>query len=186
MANYDLKPFYVPKTIALVGMMGAGKSTIGKRLANKLSLKFFDSDKEVEEASGGYSVTRIYEQWGEQAFREVEYKVIERLLRTEPPHVLSTGDGAFISDNTRQLLQEQTVTVWLKAGLETLSARVKNRRERPQLLEGDTDVILERLIVERHPIYATADITVESDDETYQDTVDRIFVALSEFFHPNV
>lgn len=184
MQLYNFIPFYIPKTVAIIGMMGSGKSTIGKRLAKRLSIPFFDSDQEVETASGGYSVTSIYEQWGEAAFKDAENKVIKRLLDTQPVHVLSTGDGAFISPPTRDLLRENAITVWLKANLETLVERVQNRKGRPLLFEGDPTEILSSLIEERYPIYQMADICVESDDETYQDTVDKILVSLKEFVYP--
>lgn len=182
--SYDFTPFYIPKTIALVGMMGAGKSTIGSRLAKKLTKPFCDSDLEVEKASGGYSVATIYEQWGERAFKDAERNVIQRLLKTEPIHVLSTGEGAFIEESTRSILQDQTITVWLKSDVKTLAARVQ-RKARPQLIEGgNTEEILEALVLDRYPIYEKADICVISDDEFYQEAVDRILIALKEFLYP--
>lgn len=181
--SYDNTPFYIPKTIALVGMMGTGKSTIGSRLAKKLGKLFCDSDQEVEKAAGGYSVADIYEQWGEAAFRRTERQVIQRLLKTEPVHVLSTGEGAFIDPETRRILQDQTITVWLKSDVKTLAARVQ-RKTRPQLIEGNTEEILEGLIQERYPLYEMADIHVESDDEFYQDALDRILIAIKEFLYP--
>jgi shikimate kinase len=183
MASHDLAHFYVPRPVALVGMMGAGKSTIGSRLAKRLAKPFLDSDQEVERAAGGYSVAEIYEMWGERAFKEAEYKVIERLLKTEPVHVLSTGEGAFIEPSTRSLLQDQTITVWLKSDLKTLASRVQ-RKARPQLMDGNTEEILEGFVQQRYPIYQTSDICVNSDDEFYQDAVDRILVALKEFLYP--
>lgn len=181
--SYDNTSFYIPKTIALVGMMASGKSTVGSRLAKKLGKLFHDSDQHVEKASGGYSVADIYAQWGEPAFRQAERRVIERLLKTEPVHVLSTGEGAFIEPQTRALLQDQTITVWLKSDVKTLASRVQ-RKTRPQLIEGNTEEILEQLIQERYPIYEMADIHVESDDEFYQDAVDRILMAIKEFLYP--
>jgi shikimate kinase len=185
MTSYDFAPFYVPKTIALIGMMGAGKSTIGSRLAKKIGKPFCDSDQEVERASGGYSVSAIYEQWGERAFKEAERNVIQRLLKTEPVHVLSTGEGAFFEPETRAILQDQTITVWLKSDIKTLASRVQ-RKSRPQLVEGsNTEEVLEELVQKRYPIYEMADICVVSDDEFYQDAVDRILVALKEFLYPS-
>lgn len=184
MSSYNFTPFYIPKTIALVGMMGAGKSTIGSRLAKKLGKPFFDSDQEVEKAAGGYSVSTIYEQWGERAFKETERNVVERLLKTEPVHVLSTGEGAFIEPATREILQENAITVWLKSDVKTLAARVQ-RKSRPQLIEGNTEELLEALIEERYPFYKMADISVISDDEIYHDAVDRILIALKEFLYPS-
>lgn len=185
MRVYDTSPFYIPSTIALVGTAGAGKSTLGRRLAKRLSVPFFDSDQEVEAASGGYSVAHIYEQWGEEAFRETERDVIKRLLVTQPMHVMSTGDGAFVDPETRALLLEDTITIWLRADLQTLVTRVQSRRVRPHFLEGDPEEVLSKLIKERYPIYQMADIAVDSDDVTYQDTVERIIIALREFLYPS-
>lgn len=184
MTSYDFTPFYIPRPIALVGIMGVGKSTIGSRLAKKLGKPFFDSDQEVEKASGGYSVSAIYDQWGEQAFREAERNVIQRLLKTEPVHVLSTGEGAFIDAATRSLLQDKTITVWLKSDVKTLVSRVQ-RKVRPQLQEGDPETILETLVQERYPIYEMADLCVMSDDEFYQDAVERILDSVKEFLYPS-
>jgi shikimate kinase len=183
MSSYSSNSFYIPKTIALVGMMGAGKSTIGSRLAKKLGKPFCDSDQAVEKAAGGYPVSDIYEQWGEKAFKEAEYNVIQRLLSTEPVHVLSTGEGAFISEKTRELLQDRTITVWLKSDVSTLANRVQ-RKVRPQLIEGNTEEVLTSLVKERYPFYSMADICVESDDEFYQEAVDRIILALKEHLYP--
>lgn len=182
--NYDFTPFYIPKTVAFVGMMGAGKSTIGSRLAKKLGKPFCDSDQEVEKAAGGCSVADIYEQWGEQAFKEAERNVIHRLLRTEPVHVLSTGEGAFVDPQTRAILQDQTITVWLKSDIKVLITRVQ-RKARPQLMEGNIEEILQGLVQERYPIYEMADVCVESDDEFYQDAVDRVLIALRELLYPS-
>ena len=183
MTSYNFTSFYIPKTIALVGMMGAGKSTIGSRLARKLGKPFCDSDQAVEKAAGGCSVSDIYEQWGEAAFKTTENKVIARLLDTEPVHVLSTGEGAFIHDKSRTLLQDRTITVWLKSDILTLANRVQ-RKMRPQLIEGNTEAVLEALVKDRYPIYGMADICVESDDEFYQEAVDRIIIALKEHLYP--
>lgn len=183
MSSY-FTPFYLPKTVALVGMMGAGKSTIGSRLAKKLGKPFFDSDQEVQEATGGHSVADIYDEWGEEAFRETEYLVIRRILEDKEIGILSTGEGAFVEPRTRSLLQDRTVTIWLKSDLVTLIARVQ-RKARPQLQGGNMEEVLETLVEERYPIYQFADICVESNDEFYQDTVDRILVALKEFLYPS-
>lgn len=181
MANY-YTPIYLTRPIALIGMMGAGKSTIGTRLANKLRKPFFDSDQEVEKAAGGHSVATIYEEWGEEAFRDTEYLVIHRLLHSKEICVLSTGEGAFIEERTRKLLIDKAITIWLKSDLKTLVTRVQ-RKVRPQLLQGDPEEVLKTLVQERYPIYQYADLVVESNDEFYQDTVDRILVALKESAH---
>jgi shikimate kinase len=183
MSNY-FTPFYLPKPIARVGMMGVGKSTIGSRLAKKLGKPFFDSDQEVQHATGGHSIADIYDAWGEEAFRDTEYLVIRRLLEDKEVGILSTGEGAFIEPRTRMLLQEKTVTIWLKSDLSILSERVQ-RKARPQLQGGDTLEMLKTLVEERYPVYQFADICVESNDEFYQDTVDRILTALKEFLYPS-
>ncbi|BDB95892.1 shikimate kinase [Candidatus Hydrogenosomobacter endosymbioticus] len=186
MKIYDFAPFYVPKIIAIIGMMGSGKSTIGRRLAKKLGMPFFDSDQEVEAASGGYSVASICDQWGEAAFRDVEFKVIKRLIETQPVHVLSTGDGAFMNESTRSLLQESAITVWLKADINTIALRIQSRKAKPKMFEEEgIEAALQKITEERYPVYRLADIHVESDDETYQDTVMRVLSALKEFLYPN-
>lgn len=179
---HDLSNLQVRKPISLVGMMGVGKSTVGSRLAKCMGRPFFDSDQEVEKAAGGYTVSDIYELWGETRFKEAEYDIIERLLRTEPVHVLSTGEGAFMEERTRALLRENTITIWLKSDIDVLFARVQ-RKTRPQLMGAgvDTELLLKRLVQERYPIYQMADICVESNNEFYQDAVERILMALKEF-----
>ncbi len=179
---HDLSNLRVNRTISIVGVMGSGKSTVGSRLAKAMDMPFFDSDQEVEKAAGGYTVSDIYELWGAERFRDAEYEVIARLLRTEPVHVLSTGEGAFVEEKTRALLRENTITVWLKSDVNVLFSRVK-RKTRPQLMgEGvNTEEVLRRLVEERYPIYQMADICVESNDEFYQDVVTRILIGLKDF-----
>ncbi len=164
------------RTIALVGMMGAGKSSVGRRLAAKLDVPFRDADSEVE-AAAGCSISDIFARYGEPAFREVERKVIARLLR-EPPHVLATGGGAFIDEATRADIGSHAISVWLRAPLELLIARVGKRETRPLLRNGDPREILEQLLREREPVYATADLAVDSDEGPHQTAVDRILEAI--------
>lgn len=170
--------------MAFVGLMGVGKSTIGMRLAKKMGMPFFDSDQEVERSSGGHSVSDIYDQWGESAFRDAEYLVMKRLLDEKKACIISTGEGAFIEPRTRALLQDRAITIWLKSDLSTLAERVQ-RKTRPQFSEGNVEEILEGFIKDRYPIYKFADICVESNDEFYQDTVDRILAALKDFLYPS-
>ncbi len=178
-------PFYVPKTVSLIGIMGSGKSTIGVRLAKKLALKFFDSDQQIENAAGGYTVAEIYERWGEEVFDSSQVSVIERLLKTEPPHILSTGEGAFIKPESRQILQNGTITVWLKTDLNLIVDRVR-RKMRPQIQEEENlEEALGKLIAERSPMYETADICVECNDACYQDAVDRVFQAIKDYLYPS-
>ena len=145
------------KTVALVGMMGAGKSSIGRRLAARLSTPFRDADGEIETAAG-CSVSEIFERYGEAAFRDGERRVIARLLG-EPPHVLATGGGAFMDPETRARLKEKAVSVWIKAPVELLLQRVQRRDTRPLLRNGDPKETLMRLLAQREPVYAEADIT---------------------------
>lgn len=177
------QPFYVPKTVSLIGMMGTGKSTIGIRLAKKLSLDFYDSDKEIEQASR-MTVSEIYDLHGEDIFNATQVSVIKRLLHTKPTHILSTGEGAFIREDSRRILQHETITVWLKTDLQLIAERVR-RKVRPLVKEAENlEEALQKLMDERYPIYEMADICVESNDEHYQDAVDRVFLALRKNLYP--
>ncbi len=164
------------RTVALVGMMGSGKSSVGRRLAGRLGVAFRDADSEIELAAG-CTIAEIFDRFGESAFRDGERKVIARLL-AEPAHVLATGGGAFIDPATRAHLKESAVTVWIKAPVEVLLARVQRRDNRPLLRSGDPRETLERLLAERTPIYAEAEIIVESDDGPHSIAVDQIVAAL--------
>ena len=166
------------RTVALVGMMGAGKSSVGRRLAARLGVTFRDADSEIEIAAG-CPVTEIFDRFGEQAFRDGERKVIARLLG-EAPHILATGGGAFIDATTRTQLREKTVTVWIKVPVDVLMKRVQRRNTRPLLRTADPRATLERLLEERTPIYAQADLVVESDDGPHSAAVDQILAALKE------
>jgi shikimate kinase len=160
------------RTVALVGMMGAGKSAVGKRLAAKLDVAFRDADQEIE-AAAGCSVSEIFERFGEPAFRDGERKVIARLL-TEEPHVLATGGGAFINAETRARIKDGAISVWLRVPLDTLVARVGRRDTRPLLRNGDPREILEKLMKEREPIYAEADLVIDSEPGAHAVPVERI------------
>lgn len=175
---------YASRTIALVGLMGAGKSTVGKRLADVLGRDFYDSDHEIEKAAG-LSISDIFSIHGEAEFRRGERKVLERLLG-EAPHVLATGGGAYLDPDTRALLRERAVTVWLNADLETLWKRVQKRNTRPLLKDADPKGVLRRLFEEREPIYAQADLSVTSLDGPHQTTVDAILAALDTWGKNNV
>lgn len=167
----------VAKTIAFVGLMGAGKTSIGRRLAQRLGLPFIDADAEIEAAAGA-SVEEIFLRHGEAAFRDGERRVIARLLDT-PAHVLATGGGAFMDASTRALLRARAVTIWLRADLDIMLARVARRNNRPLLKGGDPRTVLETLIAERYPVYAEADITVDSVDGPPDATLERVLAALS-------
>jgi len=164
------------RTVALVGMMGAGKSSVGRRLSARLNVPFKDADSEIELAAG-CPIPEIFDRFGEPAFREGERKVIARLL-CESPFVLATGGGAFIDPETRAKLKARAVTVWIKAPVDVLMARVQRRDNRPLLKTADPRGTLERLLTDRAPIYAEADIAVESEEGPHAMTVDRILSAL--------
>jgi shikimate kinase len=170
-------PFPVPRTIALVGLMGAGKSSIGRRLAQRLRVPFTDADIEIEAAAGA-TVEEIFERHGEAAFREGERRVIARLLEG-PVQVLATGGGAFMDESIRALLRERAVSVWLRADLDLLLPRVMRRNNRPLLKQGEPRAVLERLIAERYPVYAEADITVDTIEGPPDATLDRVIDALA-------
>jgi shikimate kinase len=166
------------RTVALVGMMGAGKSSVGRRLASRLDVSFHDADTAIESAAG-CTVSQIFERYGESAFRDGERKVIARLL-SEPAHVLATGGGAFIDQATRAELKQRAVTIWLKAPVELLLARTQRRDTRPLLRNGDPRATLERLLEERAPVYALADFTVDSREGPHTAVVEHIVAMLSE------
>jgi shikimate kinase len=167
----------LPRTVALVGLMGAGKSSIGRRLAQRLKVPFVDADAEIETAAGA-TVEEIFERHGETAFREGERRVIARLLEG-PVHVLATGGGAFMDPATRALMRERAITIWLRADLELLLARVTRRNNRPLLKAGDPRAVLERLVAERHPIYAEADIVIDTLEGPPDATLDGVVAALA-------
>lgn len=172
------KEINLDKPIVMVGLMGAGKTSIGRALARYLGIPFVDSDKEIEKAAG-CSVVDIFSLYGEQEFRRVEEKVIERLLETPPlVKVISTGEGAFITDSVREMVLKNAMTIWLKADLELLVKRTNFRHTRPQLLNTDSRQILAQLIKERYDIYALADIMVETKDENIHKTLNKVLGAI--------
>lgn len=171
------------KTITLVGLMGAGKSSIGRRLADELRLPFHDSDDEIERAAG-LSVSDIFSIHGEEEFRRGEQRVIERLVHGRQ-HILATGGGAFINDETRALLKEHTVTIWLRADLDTLWKRVNRRDGRPLLKTENPKQRLRDLLEQRAPIYAQADIVIDSRDGPHSTALNAILKALKERFNPD-
>jgi shikimate kinase len=166
------------QTVALVGMMGAGKSAVGRRLAARLDVPFRDADAEVE-AAAGCTINDIFEKYGEPAFRDCEQKVIARLL-DEPPHVLATGGGAFLDEQTRARIKSVALTVWLNVPIDVLIARVGRRETRPMLRNGDPREIMTRLLADREATYAEADLTINTSDGPHSDPVERIVGALRE------
>lgn len=167
------------KTIVLVGLMGAGKTSIGRRLALRLGLPFVDADHEIE-AAAGCTIEEIFQRFGEAAFRDGERRIIQRLLE-RPAHVLATGGGAFIDPETRARIKSVAISVWLSAELDVLVRRVSRRNNRPLLKRGDPREVLSRLMEQRYPIYAEADIRVESVDGPPDVTVDRVIAALQRY-----
>lgn len=166
------------RTIALVGLMGAGKTTIGRRLAQALELPFADADDAIVTAAGR-SIEDIFADRGECEFRRGERNVIARLL-AGPPHVLATGGGAFIDPRTRALMKERAISIWLKAPLDVLMKRVTRRDHRPLLKEDDPRAVMQRLMDERYPIYAEADLTVETGAGPHNSAVSLILSALKQ------
>ena len=166
------------RTIVLVGMMGAGKSSIGRRLAGEFNLPFVDADTEIETAAG-MSIPEIFEAHGEPYFRSGEARVIARLLDSGP-QVLASGGGAFINPQTRALIRARGISVWLKADLEVLLRRLKRRSDRPLLKTDDPEQTLRQLIAERYPIYAEADVTIHSRDVSHDAIVADIVAGLAE------
>lgn len=167
------------RTVALVGLMGAGKSTVGRRLADALGRQFYDSDNEIEKAAS-LSISDIFALHGEEEFRRGEHRVLERLLN-EAPHVLATGGGAYLNPETRDLLREKAITIWLNADLETLWQRVSRRSHRPLLKADNPKGVLSRLLDERTPIYEKADLVVTSEEGPHRATVNAILKALDEW-----
>ena len=173
------KTMKISRTIVLVGLMGAGKSCIGRRLAALLGLKFVDADTEIERAAG-CTIEEIFERHGEAAFRDGERRVIERMLG-QAVQVMATGGGSFMDPRTRAAIQEQATSVWLRADLELLLKRTGRRNNRPLLKRGDPRAILERLMAERYPIYGEANIAVDSVDGPPEVTVERMRAAIEEY-----
>ena len=164
--------------IVLVGLMGVGKSTVGRRLAARLGLPFADADAEIESAAG-LTVSEIFERYGEPHFRDGERRVIARLVGGEPK-VIATGGGAFVNADTRALVLDRAVVVWLDADIATLAERVTRRGGRPLLVGKDAGTVLSDLAGVRNPLYAEAHIRVESRHGPHEATVDAILAALQE------
>ena len=177
------KQIKLDKPIVMVGLMGAGKTSVGRALARSLGISFVDSDKEIEKAAG-CSVIDIFSMYGEKEFRRVEEKVIERLIDTAPSiKVISTGEGAFITDSVRKMVLGKALTIWLKADLELLVKRTNFRHTRPQLLNTDSHKILAQLIKDRYDTYALADITVETRDENIHKTLNKVLSAIEQYIN---
>ena len=164
------------RCVVLIGMMGAGKSTIGRRMAARLRLPFVDADTEIETAAG-MSIPDIFETHGEPHFRDGEARVIARLLDNGPA-VIATGGGAFMREETRNRVRDKAVSIWLKADADVIMKRVRRRSDRPLLQNADPEGTVSRLLGEREPVYATADLTILSRDVPHDKIVDECLEAL--------
>lgn len=167
------------RPIVLVGLMGVGKSTVGRRLARRLGLPFVDSDAEIEDAAG-YPAAEIFERFGERDFRDGERRLVARLVEGEI-RIIATGGGAYVDPNTRRLLNERAITVWLDAPIDILAERTSRRNTRVQLRTGDPKAVLQKLAEERRASYAEAHIHVKSGDGAHKDVVDAIIDALENY-----
>ena len=167
-----------PRSVVLIGLMGAGKTAVGRRLANRLDLPFIDADCEIEVAAGA-SISEIFAEHGEAYFRQGERKVIARLLENGP-QVLATGGGAYMNPDTRANIKAHGLSVWLKADIKVLMKRVGRRDNRPLLAAGDPEKVMKKLMEERYPIYAEADVTVESRDVPHDVIVGAVIDALAD------
>jgi shikimate kinase len=176
--SLEAGPPLCDRPIVLVGLMGAGKSTVGRRLAAALKLPFQDADHEIETAAG-CSISDFFEKYGETAFREGERRVIARLLEG-PRHVLATGGGAFMDPDTRALIKRRGLSIWLRADIGLLMERVSKRPTRPLLKNSDPRGTMERLMNERYPIYAEADMTVDSNGGPHDAIVQQILTRLTD------
>jgi len=165
------------RSIVLVGLMGAGKSSIGRRLAHRLALPFVDADTEIEKAAD-LTIPEIFEKHGEAYFRAGEVRVVSRILDTGP-QVLATGGGAYMNAETRARIRERGISIWLKAELDVLMKRVRRRGDRPLLKADDPQAVLKRLMDERYPVYAEADLTVVSREASHEEVVDDVVAALA-------
>lgn len=170
-------PLALRRTVTLVGLMGAGKSAVGRRLAKTLEAEFADAD-ELIVAAAGMSIPDIFEKYGEPAFRDLERRVIARVLEG-PPLVLALGGGAFVDPQTRAQVKERTRSIWLRADLDTLVSRTMRKKgTRPLLAQGDPRAVLAELMQRRYPIYAEADLAVDSDEQPAETVVERIAALL--------
>ena len=167
------------KTIVLVGIMGAGKSTVGKILADRLGMRFIDADQEIERAAG-CTITDFFEKYGEVEFRKGEERVISRILAGEPC-VLATGGGAFMSEATRLLIKKIATSVWLRVSFEVLAERLEKRSDRPLLQTADPQQTLKALIKKRYPIYNDADFIVDAENDGVDITVSKVVECLGDY-----
>ncbi len=168
------------RPIVLVGLMGAGKSTVGRRLARRLGLPFIDSDEAIEDAAG-FTAGELFERYGDADFRDGERRLVARLVGEGTIRVIATGGGAYVNPVTRKLLNERAITVWLDAPVDILAERTGRRNTRPLLRDGSRANVLKRLAEERGPAYAEAHIRVRSGEGAHRDVVDCIVKALEDY-----
>jgi shikimate kinase len=174
--SVEKRDFLPDQSIVLVGLMGVGKTTVGRRLAKRMGLGFVDADEEIERAAG-LTVEEIFDRFGEDYFRDGERRVIARLLEAKG-QIIATGGGAFMNDETRALILEKAIAIWLDADLDTLVKRVGRRDTRPLLKSGDPAKILADLAAKRNPVYAAAHIHIMGNDSPHETTVEKIIEAL--------
>jgi shikimate kinase len=177
-----IKAKLADRAIVLVGLMGAGKTSVGRRLADRLDVPFIDADHEIEQAAGK-SIPEIFADHGEPYFRDGERKVISRLLEGGL-QVLATGGGAFMNDETRARIRAHGVAIWLRADLPLLMKRVQKRSNRPLLQTEDPEAVMRDLMVRRYPVYAEANLTVDSQDISHAQMVERVLRALKDWSGP--
>jgi shikimate kinase len=168
------------RLIVLVGMMASGKTSVGKLLAQRIGIPFVDADQEIETAAQ-MTVPEIFQTHGEAYFRDGERRVIARILR-HGPRVLATGGGAYMNEDTRSVIAARGVSIWLKADAETLLRRARRRANRPLLQNGDPETVIKQLMEVRYPIYAIANMTIESRDGPHEATVDDVIATLMDHF----
>ncbi|MBN2676357.1 MAG: shikimate kinase [Alphaproteobacteria bacterium] len=178
----DILSEKIDKPLVFVGLMGAGKTSIGRRVSRRLGLPFKDLDKEIERTSG-ISIVDLFSLYGEESFRKSEAGVLRRVLETQPKiKVVSTGEGAFLCPKNREFILENAISIWLKADLELLVKRTAHRDTRPHLLNVNAREVLMKLIDERYPVYAEADFTLETKDEPVKYTVEHVFELLGKYY----
>ncbi|MBO6540003.1 MAG: shikimate kinase [Rhizobiaceae bacterium] len=175
-APVQLRELLGDRVVVFVGLMGAGKTAIGRRVGAVTGLPFADSDQEIEKASR-MTVAELFDAYGEAEFRSLEQRVIARLLQ-ERPGIISTGGGAFMNSDTRDMISEAGVSVWLKADIDILMARVMKKQTRPLLKTGNPREIMENLMKARYPVYAKADVTVSTRDDRREVIADEVMTAL--------
>lgn len=181
---YRIRKALGKRNIVFTGMMGCGKSAIGKRLAANIDIPFHDADQAIEQAAN-MTIPDIFETFGEKHFRDGERRVIQRLMG-EGPAILSTGGGAFMNDETRSLIKQDGISIWLRADFDVLMERVQRKNNRPLLKTANPEETMRNLLKEREPFYELADITVESRDESHEAVVMTVVDGLLEYLEgPN-